>query len=212
MSPSTTFKIGRRSIVISDPDTVVYPALRFTREAVVAFYVGVARFILPHLENRPVALKRYPNGIHGDSYWEKDAPAFTPSWVKTVAVQRRDTSASPIHYIVIGDKATLAWAASVVALEIHPFLHRASALDTPATVVFDLDPGEGSDVLTCARRFASEGRAGPARAAGVRQGLGIEGVANPCSAQHTGHLRGHPALRAERGRAPGTGPSEARRC
>ena len=151
MSPSTTFKIGRRSIVISDPDTVVYPALRFTREAVVAFYVGVARFILPHLENRPVALKRYPNGIHGDSYWEKDAPAFTPSWVKTVAVQRRDTSASPIHYIVIGDKATLAWAASVVALEIHPFLHRASALDTPATVVFDLDPGEGSDVLTCAR-------------------------------------------------------------
>jgi len=151
MSRSTTLKIGRRSIVISDPDAVVYPAVRFTREAVVAFYVGVARFVLPHLENRPVALKRYPNGIHGDSYWEKDAPAFTPSWVKTVAVQRRDATAPPIHYIVIWDKATLAWVASIAALEIHPFLHRASALDTPATVVFDLDPGEGSDVLTCAR-------------------------------------------------------------
>jgi len=151
MSRSTTLKIGRRSIVISDPDAVVYPALRFTREAVVGFYAGVARFVLPHLADRPVALKRYPNGIHGDSYWEKDAPAFTPSWVKTVAVERRDASAPPIRYIVIADKATLAWAASTVALEIHPFLHRASALDTPATVVFDLDPGEGSDVLTCAR-------------------------------------------------------------
>jgi bifunctional non-homologous end joining protein LigD len=78
MRPSTTLKVGRRSIVISDPDAIVYPAARFTREAVVAFYLGVARFVLPHLRDRPVALKRYPNGIHGDSYWEKDAPAFTP--------------------------------------------------------------------------------------------------------------------------------------
>jgi bifunctional non-homologous end joining protein LigD len=143
-------RAGSRTIDVADPDKILYPAARFTKEAVIAYYTGVARFLLPHLRSRPVALKRFPDGIHGESFWEKDAPTFTPSWVKTVAVPRRDASEPPIRYIVIADRATLAWVASIAALEIHPFLHRAKALDTPTSVVFDLDPGEGSDVLTCA--------------------------------------------------------------
>jgi len=143
-----TLKVGKLSIPVDNPDKVLYPAARFTRAAVVAYYVGVSRFILPHLKNRPVALKRYPEGIHGESFWEKDAPSFTPSWVKTAPVPRR-SGMLPINYIVVNDRRTLGWVASIASLEIHPFLHRVPMLDTPTMIVFDLDPGEGSDVLTC---------------------------------------------------------------
>ena len=144
-------KIATRSISVSNPDQVLYPAARFTRHAVVAYYDAVSRYLLPHLRNRPVALKRYPEGIHGESFWEKSAPNFKPDWVKTFPVPRRRSDEPPIDYILINDRATLVWAASISGLEIHPFLHCAPAIDTPTSVVFDLDPGEGSDVLTASR-------------------------------------------------------------
>ena len=142
-------RLGKRSVTIAAADAVLYPAAKLTKEGVVAYYVAAAPFILPHLRRRPAALERFPEGIHGESFWEKDLPAYAPDWVRTVAVARRDTSAPPIRYIVIDDRATLAWVASIATLEIHPFLHRVDALDTPTSVVFDLDPGEGSDILTC---------------------------------------------------------------
>jgi bifunctional non-homologous end joining protein LigD len=142
-------RFGKRSVTIEGAEQVLYPAARFTKEAVVDYYLAAAPFLLPHLRRRPAALKRYPEGIHGESFWEKDIPGFAPDWVKTVAVPRRDASAPPIRYVVIDDRATLAWVASVAGLEIHPFLHKVDALDTPTSVVFDLDPGEGSDILTC---------------------------------------------------------------
>ncbi len=142
-------RFGKRSVTVSGAGQVLYPAAKFTKEAVVAYYLAVAPFLLPHLRGRPVSLKRYPEGIHGESFWEKDIPAFAPEWIKTVAVPRRDASAPPIRYIVIDDRATLAWVASIAALEIHPFLHRKEALDVPTSAVFDLDPGEGRDILAC---------------------------------------------------------------
>ena len=146
-----TLKVGRQSIRVANADKILYPAARFPKSAVIAYYVAVSRYILPHLRNRPVALKRYPNGIHGESFWEKDAPSFTPRWVKTASVPRRDRNEPPINYILVNDRRTLAWAASIASLEFHPFLHRVPALDTPTAIVFDLDPGEGCDVLACAR-------------------------------------------------------------
>src|SRR5215216_4969657 len=144
-------KLGKQSIAVSNAEQVLYPAARFTKSALIAYYIGVSRHLLPHLKNRPVALKRYPEGIHGESFWEKDAPNFTPEWVKTFAVPRRRSTEPPIHYILVNDRPTLAWLASVSSLEIHPFLHRVPAIDSPTSVVFDLDPGEGSDVLTAVR-------------------------------------------------------------
>ena len=142
-------RFGKRSVVVAAADEVLYPAAKFTREAVVGYYVAAAPFLLPHLRRRPVSIKRYPEGIHGESFWEKDVPAFAPAWVKAVAVPRRDTAAPPIRYVVIDDRATLAWVAASRGLEIHPFLHPMGKLQTPTSVVFDLDPGEGSDILTC---------------------------------------------------------------
>ncbi|HEY3196903.1 MAG TPA: non-homologous end-joining DNA ligase [Nitrospirales bacterium] len=141
-------RIDGRTIPISNPDKVLYPA-GFTKLQVIDYYVRVAKFLLPHLHDRPVTLKRYPNGVTGGFFYEKRAPRFTPDWVKTFPVPRRDGGA-PIKYILINDAPTLAWAANLANLEIHPFLHRVPEIHSPTAIVFDLDPGERSDVLTCA--------------------------------------------------------------
>ena len=137
------------NIAISRPDKVLYPAAKFTKGDVANYYQRVARYLLPHFRNRPVTLKRYPDGIHGEAFYEKDAPAFTPTWVKTFPVPRREGGAD-INYILINDRRTLKWAANVAALELHPFLHKVPHINRPTCVVFDLDPGEGASILNCA--------------------------------------------------------------
>lgn len=114
------------------------------------YYVRVAPFILPHLKDRPVTLKRYPDGVTGEAYWEKDVPSFTPEWVHTFPVPRH-AGGPAINYLLIQNTATLAWAANAAALELHPFLHRAPEITRPTSVVFDLDPGEGADLRQCIR-------------------------------------------------------------
>jgi len=126
----------------------MYPS-GFTKADVLEYYTSIAPVLLPHFKERPVALKRFPDGVRGRSYWEKDAPAFTPAWVKTAPVWRA-SGESQIHYIVVKDVRTLAWLSGIAALELHPFLHRASNVDRPTSVVFDLDPGAPADILTCA--------------------------------------------------------------
>src|SRR6185295_17488096 len=77
-------------------------------------------------------------------------PSFTPDWVKTFPVPRRESGGS-IRYILVNDRATLAWLANLANLEIHPFLHRVPKIDQPTSIVFDLDPGHGADIRTCCR-------------------------------------------------------------
>ena len=145
----SAISVSRHNIVVPDPDKILYPAAKFRRADVLNYYLRVARYLLPHFRHRPVTLKRYPDGIHGDVFYEKDAPGFTPAWVKTFPVPRRE-GGPDIRYVLINDRATLAWAASVDSLELHPFLHRIPHLDRPTHVVFDLDPGEGADIRQCA--------------------------------------------------------------
>jgi bifunctional non-homologous end joining protein LigD len=138
-----------KAVSVSNPDKVLYPAGKFTKANVVDYYQRVAPFLLPHFKNRPVTLKRYPNGVHGEAFYEKDAPGFTPDWVETFPVPRRE-GGPDINYILINDVRTLTWAANMAALELHPFLHRAPHIDRPTHVVFDLDPGEDANILDCA--------------------------------------------------------------
>jgi DNA ligase D-like protein (predicted polymerase) len=144
-----TLEIGGKSITCTRLSKVLYPKARFTTAEVIDYYVRVAQFLLPHLKDRPITLKRFPDGVSGDSYWEKDAPSFAPEWVKTFPVPRH-AGGPDIHYIVINDSATLAWTANIAALELHPFLHRAPQIQRPTSIVFDLDPGAGADIFTCA--------------------------------------------------------------
>ena len=124
--------------------------MQLTREDAVRYYKAIARTMLPHLRNRPVSFKRWPDPIAGEFFWEKDAPSFTPDWVKRFPVPRRE-GGPDIHYVVANDARTLAWLASVGGFEIHAFLHEIPDVDVATHVVFDLDPGEGADILDCAK-------------------------------------------------------------
>src|SRR5215204_6550140 len=141
---------GRR-IAVSNLDKLLYPGEKFTKARVIDYYVNISKYLLPHLKDHPLTLKRFPEGVFGESFYEKDAPAFTPDWIKTVAVPRRETPGPDIRYILINDLATLVWVANLATLEIHPFLHRAVQLNRPTAIVFDCDPGEGAGLLDCAR-------------------------------------------------------------
>src|SRR5438874_2617372 len=122
--------------------------MALNRDTAVDYYRRVAPFLLYHLKNVPVSFKRYPDAIDGEAFWEKDAPSFTPKWVRTFAVPRRDGD-SDIHYVVIDDLRTLTWIAEIGGIEIHPFLHRAPRIERPTSMVFDLDPGEGATLADC---------------------------------------------------------------
>ncbi|MEA2204915.1 MAG: bifunctional non-ous end joining protein LigD [Blastocatellia bacterium] len=146
-----TVTIGKRRIELSHLDKLLYPGKKFTKAKVIDYYIRIAPYLLPHLKNRPVTLKRYPEGVFGEFFYEKEAPAFTPQWVKTFPVPRRERMGEAIRYIVINDLPTLVWLANLANLEIHPFLHRVPRRNRPTAMVFDCDPGEGADVLSCAR-------------------------------------------------------------
>jgi bifunctional non-homologous end joining protein LigD len=142
--------IDGRIVPVSNLDKILFPDGRITKAQVIDYYLRISDYLLPHLKNRPVTLKRYPNGALGEFFYEKDAPSFTPAWVETFPVPRRESEGT-IRYILVNDRATLGWLANLANLEIHPFLHRVPNIDRPTTIVFDLDPGQGADVLTCAR-------------------------------------------------------------
>ena len=133
--------IGHRRIALSNLVKVLYPGTKFKKADLLDYYVHVSKYILPHLKDHPITLKRFPDGVFGEAFYEKDAPAFTPSWVKTAPVPRRETLGPDIQYILINDLASLVWAANLASIELHPFLHRAGRLARPTAIVFDCDPG-----------------------------------------------------------------------
>jgi bifunctional non-homologous end joining protein LigD len=136
-----------RPVTLSSLDKQYFPS-GFTKGEMIRYYVDVAEYILPHLRDRPVTLIRFPEGVRGESFYEKNAPAHTPGWITTHPVPRHRQEGH-INYILVNNVETLAWCANLGAIEFHPFLHRARGLDTPTHIAFDLDPGEGADLLTC---------------------------------------------------------------
>lgn len=141
-------EIDGRQVAVSNPGKALYPS-GFTKGQAIDYYIRISDVLLPHIRQHPVTLKRYPNGITGAHFYEKDAPRFTPPWIERFAAKRRHGGAD-IHYVLLNDLASLVWSANLANLEIHPFLARAPEIQRPLSVVFDLDPGEGSDVFTCA--------------------------------------------------------------
>ena len=141
-------EVDGREVTISNLDKVFFPGSGFTKGQVIKFYSDIADAILPHLRDRPLTLKRYPDGINAEHFYEKNAPKHTPSWVERFAVPRSE-GGSDIHYVLCNDRATLVWATNLGDLEKHVLLARAPELNCPTSVVFDLDPGDGADILDC---------------------------------------------------------------
>jgi bifunctional non-homologous end joining protein LigD len=141
---------GRR-LKLSNLDKVMYPAAGFTKGDLIDYYVRISSAILPHLRGRPLTLKRYPDGVRGDFFYEKNCPGHRPGWVRTVRVRSRRGSTPTVDYCLADDLATLVWLANLAAVELHPLLALSDALDRPTAVVFDLDPGEPAGILECAQ-------------------------------------------------------------
>ena len=140
---SGSVRVGNKEVALSNLDKVLFPENGFTKGQVVDFYRRIAPYILPHLRSRPITLKRFPNGVTAEHFYEKNAPSFAPAWIKTFPI-RRSSGQSVINYILINDLPSLVWSANMANLETHPFLARVPKIDVPTMVVFDLDPGEGS--------------------------------------------------------------------
>ena len=148
MTKKQIIKVGSRELSISNLDKVYYPESGFTKGQVITFYSDIADVILPHLRDRPLTMKRYPDGVTGEHFYEKNAPVHTPDWVKRFAVPR-DEGGADINYILCNDRPTLIWVTNLGDIEKHVLLARAPRIDQPTSVVFDLDPGEPANVLDC---------------------------------------------------------------
>ena len=129
---------------------MLYPASGFTKAEVIDYYARIADAILPHLAERPLTLKRYPNGVEDKFFYEKRCPKHRPEWVETAPVWS-GRNEGEIDYCVCSDRATLIWLAQLAALELHPSLSRAPEIERPAVMVFDLDPGPPANIVDCCR-------------------------------------------------------------
>ena len=148
-SPKEKIAVGNRKLEVSNLAKVFYPATEFTKGDVIDYYRAISGVLLPHLKGRPVTLKRYPDGVEGFSFYEKACPEHRPSFIKTVAIRRRRDD-KDVNYCQLNTEAALVWAANLANLELHVAMGSARAPHKPHSVVFDLDPGEGTGVLECA--------------------------------------------------------------
>ena len=154
MTPPATAKrkaveveVDGRRLKLSNLDKVFYPKTGFTKGAMIDYYRRVSPALLPHLRNRPLTMKRYPDGVEGQFFYEKQAPSHTPEWVERVAVQNR----KKINYILANDLPTLVWLANLADLELHTMLSLAKDVMRPTMLVFDLDPGEPATIVECSQ-------------------------------------------------------------
>jgi bifunctional non-homologous end joining protein LigD len=147
MPTNTQLTVNGTKIDVSNLDKILYPKTGFTKGQVIDYYVRISSVLLPHLKNKPITLKRYPNGVDGIFFYEKRCPSHRPSWVETTKVPR--TEGGDIDYCVMNDLPALIWAANLADLELHTFLHRAPKIHQPTSLAFDLDPGAPADILAC---------------------------------------------------------------
>jgi bifunctional non-homologous end joining protein LigD len=146
----TSLTINGRSVPVSNLDKVFYPAVGFTKAQVIDYYIRISPVLLPHLKDRPITLKRYPDGVAGGFFYEKRCPSHRPPWVQTAAVWSEGQEAQ-IHYCLANDLPSIVWAANLGDLELHTFLARGKSINKPTMMVFDLDPGAPANIVQCAQ-------------------------------------------------------------
>jgi len=154
VSPDTQkiqVQVEGRKLVLSNLDKVLYPAAGFTKAQVIDYYQRIAPVLLPHIAGRTVTIKRYPDGVDGNFFFQKNAPAGRPDFVPTGRVPSPGSTKSreTIDYVLGGDLPTLIWAANLAALELHTPMWRYPHVGEPDLLVFDLDPGPPATVVEC---------------------------------------------------------------
>jgi bifunctional non-homologous end joining protein LigD len=160
-------QVDGRDLALTNLAKVLYPADGFTKAEVLDYYQRISVLLLPHIQGRPMTLKRYPDGVDGQSFFAKHAPAGRPDWVRTGEIEssssRSKSPGEPVEYVVLDDLPSLMWAANLASLELHVPMwrfpdhgkgSRSAAPEhgwTPDLLVFDLDPGAPATIVDCCR-------------------------------------------------------------
>ncbi len=145
---AATTTVEGRELKLSNLDKSLYPQAGFVKRDVIDFYAAVATTIIAHLKGRALTVKRWPDGVDGKAFFQKQAPAHRPDWVQTMTLP---SEKKPIDYLLAQDRATIVWLANLAALELHVPLARAEAPERPTMLVFDLDPGAPATAIECCR-------------------------------------------------------------
>ena len=147
-SATVEVNVGGKKLRLSNLDKVMYPKTGFTKGQVIDYYSRVAPALLPHLKDRPLTLKRYPNGVDDKFFYEKQSPSHRPDWVKTAPIPARGKI---IDFTLANNLATLVWTSNLADLELHTSLSKAQDIERPTTMAFDLDPGPGTTIVECSQ-------------------------------------------------------------
>jgi bifunctional non-homologous end joining protein LigD len=148
LSSDQIVDVGGRRLKLTNLDKILYPKAGFTKGQVIDYYARIAPAMVPHLKEKPLTLKRYPNGVEQKFFFEKNATKHRPDWVKTAPVWSQGNQRD-VNYILANDLATLIWVANLAAIELHPSLSLAADILCPRSLVFDLDPGPPANIIQC---------------------------------------------------------------
>jgi len=148
MSEKAQLVVDGKKLAVSNLHKVLYPKPGFTKAEVIDYYIRIAPVLLPHLKDRPLTMKRYPDGVEGQFFYEKNCPVHRPKWVQTAKVWSEGNQRI-MHYCLANDLPTLVWAANLADLELHTSLSRKNDIERPTMMVFDLDPGAPADIVQC---------------------------------------------------------------
>ncbi len=152
MSPvgprSVEVRVDSRTMRLSNLDKVYWPEAGFTKGQMIDYYTRVAPAILPHLVDRPLTLKRYPDGVEGQMFYEKNCPKHRPPWVATASIWSGSNNRE-MDYCMVQDLPSLVWVAQLGTIELHTSLSLHRKIEQPRSMVFDLDPGPPATIIEC---------------------------------------------------------------
>jgi bifunctional non-homologous end joining protein LigD len=147
-SKAVEVNAGGRTLKLTNLDKVFWPEVGFTKGQMIDYYTRIAPALLPHLKDRPLTLKRYPNGVDGEMFYEKNCPAHRPPWIDTAKVWSGGNNRW-MYYCLVQDLPSLVWVAQLGTIELHTSLSLAPKLPQPRMLVFDLDPGPPATIVEC---------------------------------------------------------------
>ena len=148
MSSSQTIEVEGKRLKLTNLEKILYPATGFTKGQVIDYYARIAPVLIPQLAGRPLTLKRYPEGVDQEFFFEKNATQYRPEWVKTAPIWSEGNRRT-VNYLLADDLPTLLWIANLASIELHPSLSLARKIEQPTVIAFDLDPGPPANIVEC---------------------------------------------------------------
>jgi bifunctional non-homologous end joining protein LigD len=142
-SENASLRVGGREVQLTNLDKVFWPELGYTKRDLLQYYADVSRALLPHLQDRAMVMKRYPNGIHGKCFFMKRTPSPRPEWLETCKITHQSNNV--IAFPMIQDLASLLWVVNLGCIDLNPWYARCDDVNRPDYLHFDLDPVEGAD-------------------------------------------------------------------